>query len=107
MKKKLDIVLGFAIAASLLLIAAAIIYKQTSGAPVIGTIRGAEWEYLTVEGTEYVFAPAAPVNGTNKGAFLGIATSGDLRFRIYAIEKTDDYLYCQWEWESRIYKRVH
>ena len=59
MKKKLDIVLSLAAAAVLLLLAA-ILYNQTSGAPVIGMIRGAEWEYLTVEGTEYAFDPAAP-----------------------------------------------
>ena len=34
-----------AAAAVLLLLLAAILYKQTSGALVIGTIRGAEWEY--------------------------------------------------------------
>lgn len=84
MKKKLDIVLRLAAAAVLLLLLAAILYKQTSGALVIGTIRGAEWEYLTVEETEYAFDPAPPVHGTDKGAFLGIATSGDLRFRIYS-----------------------
>ena len=92
MKKKLDIVLSLAAAAVLLLLLAAILYKQTSGAPVIGTIRGAEWEYLTVEETEYAFDPA---------------TSGDLRFRIYSIKNSDEYLYCQWEWEGRIYRRIH
>ena len=91
----------------LLLVISAAIYKQTSGAPVIGTIRGAEWEYLTVKGVEYELDHAAPVNGTEKGAFLGIATSGDLKFRIYSsIKESDDYLYCQWEWEGRIYKRI-
>ena len=88
------------------LVISAAIYKQTSGAPVIGTIRGAEWEYLTVKGVEYELDHAAPVNGTEKGAFLGIATSGDLKFRIYSIKESDDYLYCQWEWEGRIYKRI-
>jgi len=90
----------------LLLVISAAIYKQTSGAPVIGTIRGAEWEYLTVEETEYMYDSAAPVNGTDKGAFLGIATGGNLRFRIYSIKNSNDYLYCQWEWEGRIYKRI-
>lgn len=79
----------------LLLVISAAIYKQTSDAPVIGTIRGAEWEYLTVKGVEYELDHAAPVNGTEKGAFLGIATSGDLKFRIYSIKESDDYLYCQ------------
>ncbi len=37
----------------LLLIVIAVTYKQTIGAPVIETIGGAEWEYLTVEGAEY------------------------------------------------------
>lgn len=92
--------------AALLLMIAAVIYKQTAGATVIGTISGPEWEHLTVEGTEYEIDPAAPVNGTDKGSFLGIAISGDWRFRVYSIKGSDEYLYCQWEWEGSIYKRT-
>ena len=102
MKKKLILLCGIV----LLLIISGVIYKQTVGAPVIGTVSGAEWEYLTVDGTEYELDHAAPVNGTDKGSFLGIATSGDLRFRIYSIKEYDEYLYCQWEWEGHIYKRI-
>ena len=78
MKKKLILLCGIV----LLLIISGVIYKQTAGAPVIGTVSGTEWEYLTVAGREYELDHAAPVNGTDKGSFLGIATSGDLRFRI-------------------------
>lgn len=91
----------------LLLMAIAVIYEQTIGAPVIGSISGAEWECLTVDGTKYEIDYAAPVNRTDKGAFLGIATNGDVKFRIYSIKKYDEYLYCQWEWEGHIYRRVH
>ena len=102
MKKK--IILCCAIV--LLLITAGAIYRWTVGAPVIGTVSGAEWEHLTVGGMDYEIDHAAPVNGTDKGAFLGIATNGDLKFRIYSIKEYDEYLYCRWEWEGHIYKRI-
>ena len=59
MKKKLILLCGIV----LLLIISGAIYKQMAGAPVIGTVSGAEWEYLTVNETEYEIDYAAPVNG--------------------------------------------
>ena len=102
MKRKTILCCGIVV----LLIIAAVIYRQTVGAPVIGTVSGAEWEYLTVEGTDYEIDYSAPVNGADKGSFIGIATNGTSRFRIYSIKESDEYLYCLWEWEGRIYKRI-
>jgi len=82
------------------------IYEQRFGAPVIGTIQGAEWEYLSIGEECYEITYDAPVNGTDKGSFRGIVTSGETRFRVYTIKGNDEYLYCQWEWEGHIYKRT-
>lgn len=82
------------------------LYKQTVGAPVVGTITGPEWEYMTVGGKTYVIAHDAPVNGTDKGPFIGIATNDAAKFRVYSIKGSDEYLYCRWEWEGEIYKRI-
>ena len=89
-----------------LLIAILGIYRYTIGAPVIGTISGAEWQYLAIDEQTYEIDYTAPVNGTEKNHFLGIATSGDMKFRVYSIKDTDEYLYCRWGWEGNIYKRV-
>ena len=78
-----------------LLIIATVIYRQTVGAPVIGTVSGAEWEYLTVEGTEYEVDYSAPVNRSDTGSFIGIATDGTSRFRIYSSKKaTNIFIAC-------------
>lgn len=81
------------------------IYRQTIGTPVIRTITGVEWEYLTIRGNNYEADDNAPVRRTDKGSFLGVAVSGTTRFRIYSIKGSVSYLYCQWEWEGRIYER--
>ena len=82
------------------------LYWRTLGAPVIGTIHGPEWDVLTVDGVSYERTDSAPVHGTDKGKFLGIATSGDTRFRIYEIPGYDSYLYGKWDWEGFMYERV-
>lgn len=68
-------------------------YKQTVGAPVVGTITGPEWEYLTIEEENYKIAHDAPVNGTDKGAFIGLAANGAAEFRIYSVKGSGEYLY--------------
>lgn len=102
MKKKVVFTCGIAA----LLLISFLVYRQTLGAPVIGAIAGPEWEYLTVNGIDYERDNNAPVNGTDREHFMGIATSGDIRVRIYSIAGSDNYLYCMWEWEGYIFKRV-
>jgi len=95
----------FACGIAAFLLISFLVYSQTLGAPVIGVITGPEWEYLTVNGIDYERDNNAPVNGTDKGHFMGIATNGDTRVRVYSITGNDDYLYCMWEWEGYIFKR--
>lgn len=102
MKKRI----AFACGTAVLLLLLVFVYRQTAGAPVIGTIAGPEWEYLTVDGIAYERDNHAPVNGTDRGQFMGIATNGNTRVRIYSITGNDDYLYGIWEWEGYIFRRV-
>lgn len=90
----------------LLLLISFWVYRQTIGAPVIGTVTGPEWEHLTVNEVNYERDGHAPVNGTERDRFIGIAQNGETRFRIYSIRETDDYLLCMCEWEGYIFKRV-
>lgn len=104
MKKKIFFCCGIGII--LFCITILFIYKQTFGAPVVGTIHGAEWEYLSIGEECYEITYDATVNGTDKGSFIGIVTNGETKFRVYSIKGNDEYLYCQWEWEGYIYKRT-
>ena len=91
---------------AVVLAAAFLGYKHTLGAPVIGTVTGPEWQFLSIGEEHYEMDDQAPVHGTEKDRFLGIATSGSTRFRIYSIQGTDEYLYCRWDWEGWICHRV-
>lgn len=102
MKKKIVLACGIA----LLLFASFLAYGQTLGAPVVGAVAGPEWEYLTVNGIDYERDHNAPVNGTDRGRFMGIATNGDTRLRVYSITGNANYLYCMWDWEGYIFKRI-
>lgn len=102
MKKKAVLCFGI----MLLLLISFWVYRQTIGAPVIGTVTGPEWEHLTVNEVNYERDDHVPVNGTDRDRFIGIALNGETRFRVYSIKGTDDYLLCMWEWEGYIFKRV-
>lgn len=102
MKKKMLLCCGIVI----ILCSMTVLYVHTFGAPVVGTIHGAEWEYLSVGEELYEKTYDSPVHRADKGSFIGIVTNGDTKFRIYSIKGTDEYLYCQWEWEGQIYKRT-
>lgn len=102
MKKKTVLCFGI----MLLLLISFGVYRQTIGAPVIGTVTGPEWERLTVNEVNYERDGHAPLNGTDRGRFMGIALNGETRFHVYSIKGTNDYLLCMWEWERYIFKRV-
>lgn len=102
MKKKIVVCCGIILFG----IIAFFIYTRTLGAPVVGTITGPEWEYLTIGENRYEITHEPFVGGIDKGSFIGIATNGETKFRIYSITGSDEYVYCQWEWEGEIYKRI-
>ena len=76
MKKKAVLCFGI----MLLLLISFLVYRQTIGTPVIGTVTGPEWEHLTVNEVNYERDDHAPVNGTDRDRFIGIALNGETRF---------------------------
>lgn len=72
----------------------------------IGTIRGAEFDEVVIDGVVYVRDDADQFQNystADKGAFLGTVTNGEDTFQIYAIEGDSHCLYAQWEQEGMIY----
>lgn len=101
------IVLGATICIIVLLFFA--IYRQTIGAKIIGTVSGAEYEYITIDNKTYVIDFQNNYSNADKGNFLGVIRSGDVNdvtFRIYSVEgdKDNNYIYRLWDWEGAFYR---
>ena len=72
----------------------------------IGTISGAEYEYLSVGDEQYELCPDSPYHSSDKDKKIGKIKSGDMTFQVYSVKGTDQYLYCRWEQDGRMYKLV-
>lgn len=75
----------------------------------IGTIRGAEFDELVIDGVVYVRDDADAYqnySAADKGDYLGTATNGDETFRIYTVDGDENCLYAQWEQDGWFYVRA-
>ena len=80
--------------------------------PIIGTVSGAENEFIVIDGITYIIDDLAE-NGENayssadRGEYLGIVKNGDITMRVYSVKGDDsgNYLYALWEWEGNFYVR--
>ncbi|MBQ6835742.1 MAG: hypothetical protein IJO47_01670 [Clostridia bacterium] len=79
--------------------------RQLLYIPVIGSIRGAENEKITIGNDVYEKTHDAPVSRSDKGKYVGTVSNGKIKMRVYETPETD-YIYAMWEWEGAIYKRV-
>ena len=74
---------------------------------VVGRITGPEWDRLEMDGVSYVRWDDAPYSIADRGEFLGLATDGEKRFRLYAVagDEERNEIYCFWEWEGFFYRK--
>ncbi len=98
------IVLGAAICIIVLLLFS--IYRQTIGAKIIGTVSGAEYEYITIDNKTYEIDFENNYSNADKGNFLGVIRNGDVTFRIYSVkgDKDDNYIYRLWDYDGVFYR---
>lgn len=98
------IVLGGAICIIVLLLF--VIYKQTIGAKIIGTVSGTEYEYITIDNKIYIINFENNYSNADKGDFLGVIRNGDVTFRIYSVEGDKDgkYIYRLWNYDGAFYR---
>ena len=92
----------------LLVISIISIGKATLGTGEIGTISGAENEYITIDGVKYVFDIDSGFSYADKGKYLGKVSNSKITMKVYSVEgDTDgDYIYARWDWEGYFYKRT-
>ena len=74
---------------------------------VVGRITGPEWDHLEMGGVTYARRDSTPYSIADKGEFLGLATDGERKFRLYAVKGDEErnYIYCFWDWEGFFYQK--
>ena len=74
---------------------------------VIGTVSGAEFDYIVIDDVTYRINYNTGFSIADKGTFLGLVTNGDVIFRVYSVKGDTEgkYLYTLWDWEGNIYER--
>lgn len=100
-KKGLVILLGALAVLSVLAVVLLGRYK------VVGRITGPEWDHLEMDGATYARRDSTPYSIADKGEFLGLATDGERKFRLYAVKGDEErnYIYCFWDWEGFFYQK--
>ena len=93
---------------ALLVISIISIGKATLGTGEIGTISGAENEYITIDGVKYVFDIDSGFSYADKGKYLGEVSNSQITMKVYSVEgdTNGDYIYTRWDWEGYFYKKT-
>ena len=73
----------------------------------IGTIRGAENEWITINDIVYERDENSSFSRKDRGTYIGEAANSKGTMRLYEVDGDNDaqYIYAFWDWEGAIYKR--
>ena len=74
---------------------------------MIGSIGGAENEYITIGDVQYVLDTNNGFTQADKGNYLGTVSNSKITMKIYSVkgDTEEEYLYARWDWEGAFYKR--
>lgn len=95
MKKSIALVLSF------------LLFLSACGIEPIGTISGAENEFITIEDTLYILDTGNAFSHVDKGNCIGKVSNSDITMKIYSVKGDPErnYLYALWDWEGSFYKK--
>lgn len=86
-------------------------FKTIFQVPIIGTIKGAEYEFIEIDNIQYVEdsdgARANEFSSANRGKYLGSVTNGSITMRVFSVKGDDSgkYIYALWDWDGAFYSR--
>jgi len=71
----------------------------------IGSVSGAENEYITIDSAKYVLDTANSFSSADKGKFLGKVSNSALTMKVYSVKGDTEgkYIYALWDWEGAFY----
>ena len=75
--------------------------------PVIGTIKGAEHDFIEIDGVRYAQNSDNDFSGADRGEYLGSVTDGNITMRVFSVKGDDSgrYIYALWDWDGAFYVR--
>ncbi len=86
-------------------------FKTIFQVPIIGSITGAEYNFIEIDGVRYVKdsagARADGFSGADCGEYLGAVTDGNVTMRVFSVKGDDSrrYIYVLWDWDGAFYSR--
>lgn len=88
---------------------AMVLSLSACGSKTIGTIKGAEWDFIEIDGVEYAKVTDSGIHQSDKDKYLGkVSDNGKITFKCYSVKDDDEgqYIYCLWDWEGSVYQRT-
>lgn len=75
--------------------------------PAIGTIKGAEHDFIEIDDVRYVHNSDNDFSGADHGEYLGSVTDGNITMRVFSVKGDDSgrYIYALWDWDGAFYVR--
>jgi len=73
----------------------------------IGTISGAENEYITIGDVKYEKDTGSNFTSKDRGKYLGQVSNSSITMRVYSVsgDLSGDYIYALWDWEGGFFLR--
>lgn len=93
--------------AIVLVLACLICLVACSNDKAVGTISGAENDYILYNKVTYVMDTSNNFSNKDRGEYLGKVINDKVTMKIYTVKGDEnmDYLYALWDWEGSIYVR--
>ena len=86
-------------------------FKTIFQVPIIGSITGAEYDFIEIDGVRYVEdragARADGFSSADRGEYLGAVTDGNVTMRVFSVkgDNSGRYIYTLWDWDGAFYAR--
>lgn len=93
--------------AALLLLACVFTFVGCGADKAIGTISGAENEYITIDGVTYERDNASDLSNKDRDDYLGQVSNTKISMKVYSVDGDAEgkYIYAMWDWEGAFYIR--
>lgn len=107
MQKKKIIMISLITLAIISVVLAIPLFQSVFREPMIGTLKGPEYEVIEIDGVRYVENSDHAFSSADRGEYLGSVTNGTITMRVFSVKGDDSktFIYALWDWEGAFYVR--
>lgn len=105
MQKKKIVIISIIAVVIISAVLAVPLFNMAFQRPIIGTIKGAEHDFIEIDGVRYVENSDHEFSGADRGEYLGSVTDGNITMRVFSVKGDDSgkYIYTLWDWDGAFY----